>query len=413
MATTAAELIDQIQSTLKDHIEANNQRMAEVEKFGEAGAEVKEKVDRVSDELATLMAQVTEIATTIARPKSGGGDDIQRVTPGFDFVREEKYERALADAKNNGDILRKEALGGLSRRFKSLITSNPDTSGGTLIIPERTGIVVPFSRPAFDVLNIINVGTTDSNSVEYVRITAETNNAAVVAESTQTEDEDTPSAATGYKPWSDLEFEPKVATVYTIATLIAVTNQAFQDAGQLRGIINDFGVWALRSVLANAVINGSGSGEIEGFDTVVAGDEVTFSAAVLTDAGIIETARKALTQLQTTGRVRPNAFLFNPADVETLDLVRIDKNFGNEATAAGVMTLFGIPVVTDENVAVGHAYVGAFNPWYRLWMRMSANIEVTPSHKDWFERNLIALRFEERAAGGLTMEKAIVKFETA
>ena len=100
---------------------------------------------------------------------------------------------------------------------------------------------------------LITIGTTESDSVEFVRQTGFTNNAAPVAEATST--------TTGTKPESSLAFAKVPEAVKTIAHWMAATRKALADAGQLTTIIDGQLRFGLQFVLENQVIKGDGTGE--------------------------------------------------------------------------------------------------------------------------------------------------------
>ncbi|MEZ1851555.1 phage major capsid protein, partial [Pseudomonas aeruginosa] len=84
---------------------------------------------------------------------------------------------------------------------RSAITSI-DSSGGALVAPDRRPGVVAAPQRRLTIRDLVAPGTTESNSVEYVRETGFVNNAAPVSEGTQ-------------KPYSDLAFELENAPVRT------------------------------------------------------------------------------------------------------------------------------------------------------------------------------------------------------
>jgi HK97 family phage major capsid protein len=72
--------------------------------------------------------------------------------------------------------------------------------------------------------------------------------------------------------------------------------------------------------------------------------------------------------------------------------------------------LHGYPVVLNELIDEGTAWVGDWR-WYVIWPRESFSVAVSNSHKDYFQRNLVAILGEERAAGGLLRTDAVVKID--
>ena len=113
-----------------------------------------------------------------------------------------------------------------------------------------------------------------------------------------------------------------------------------------------------------------------------------------------------------TGRATPTAYILNPIDWETLDLT-VDNEaryyFGGPMVL-GTPRLWGLPVVECEPVRQGTGYVGDMKQAV-LWDRESATMHITDSNRDWFERNILAILFELRAAFGVLRPAAIVRMD--
>jgi HK97 family phage major capsid protein len=109
---------------------------------------------------------------------------------------------------------------------KALLTGASATSAGAMVRNDLYGPVtdlVPFREPT--IMDLITVGTTESDTVEYVTVTSKTNSAATVAEAT--------SGSDGAKPESAMALAVATTSVQTIAHWIAITKRAAADAGQI------------------------------------------------------------------------------------------------------------------------------------------------------------------------------------
>jgi HK97 family phage major capsid protein len=202
-----------------------------------------------------------------------------------------------------------------------------------------------------------------------------------------------------------MNFEKVHATVKTIAVYVGATKRALSDAAQIRGIIDQELRDDLNEELEDQVLNGDGIGE--NFTGLLN------TAGVLTqafNATILTTCRQAVTTLQVTGRARPNAWVFNPTDWETVELLQdgVNRYYGNGPFSQGPTQLWGYPVVTSQSKAAGTAILG---DWRKavIWDREQASISVTDSHDDWFIRNMIAILAEMRAAFGVIRPSGFVE----
>lgn len=304
---------------------------------------------------------------------------------------------------------------------KALVTGASDTSAGAWVQNDWRGFVSGmelFERP-LTIRDLVTNGTTTSDTVEYARVTAITNNAAPVAEATSSAMPTAPAsvpgalvnnAGGGYKPESAFTTEKETAVVKTIAHWIPATKRALSDAAQVRTLIDNFLEYGLEEELEDQMISGNGSGE--NFEGIA---NVTGTQAQAWDTDLFTTTRKAKTKVRLVGRARPNGYVFHPNDVEKLDLLQDNEGryyFGGPigaGTASGT-GLWGLPVIESEAIPEGTGYVG---DWTKaiLWDREQSTISVTDSHGDFFVRNLVAILAEMRAAFGVVQPSAFVEID--
>ncbi|WP_156759993.1 phage major capsid protein [Microbacterium karelineae] len=310
-------------------------------------------------------------------------------------------------------------LKGIFPKRKSLVTGASDTSGGAFVNPDVTGIYEALGRPTLTIRDLISVRQTDSDTVEFVQQTSQPTAAAPTPEATTadapthdtTTGEPILAAGGGYKPEGSIAFKKVTAPVRTIAEWIPATKRGIADASQLRGLIDDELLADLAQTEEDQVLNGDGTGEnLTGIRNTTGIQSQAYSNTVTDLDPLLETTLKARTKVRTVGRAMPTAYLLNPVDWEKIQLARLAKNPQNEALAAGVPTLHGLPVVESENIAPGVGLTGDFRKAV-LWDREQASISVTDSHSDFFIRNLVAILAEERAAFGVRRPAAFVEID--
>lgn len=303
-----------------------------------------------------------------------------------------------------------DSLLSTSRGAKALVTGASDTSGGSLIVPDFRGIQVgtdAFFRPLM-LRDLVTSGTTESDLVEYVRVTGMTNNAAPTAEATTT--------SNGTKPESGIATVKIQTPVRTIAHWIPITKRALSDAAQVRTLIDSFLEYGIEEELEDQMIGGDGTGE--NFSGLASTSGVQTQAY---DTTLLITLRKAKTKVRTVGRSIPTGYVINPADVESLDLLADEMGryyFGgpsgtlNNAGLAGPTTqpLWNLPVIESEAAPAGTAYVGDWRKCV-LWDREQSSITMSDSHANFFIQNLVAILAEMRAAFGVIQPTAFVKID--
>ncbi|URM86975.1 major capsid protein [Arthrobacter phage Basilisk] len=369
--------------------------------------------------LADAKALADEIGGTAAADlegQKGAAGSLARVKNlGLEIVNSAEFKAAMAPFKG-GAVPERSRFQTDPIGIKSLFTGGDSSSAGVFVTPEQTGILEMLGRRPLTIRDLISKRTTGSDTVEYVVQKSHTNNAAPVpeAKSSGPLGDGTGGTATavtgGYKPEGAWAFERKTATVKTIAEWVPATKRALADAGQLQGLIND----ELRKDVAEAeeIQIMTGDGEGENLPGILSTSGIQSQAF---DSDLFTTSRKAITKVRTVGRVVPNAFAFNPEDVERIDLARENgatgKFLGAGPFSMGPRTLWGVPVVETEAVAAGEGLLADFTKAV-LWDREQTTVTMTDSHADFFIRNMVAVLAEERVAFGVTRPAAFVKIAT-
>jgi len=428
----AREIAEAAEKAGRDYTDDERGRLNEL--LGKA-TDVKKRLEQAKAD-AEIKKAIGDLGDGIGLADDGG----ERRTPsglivpdgrksvGQHYVESAEYQSLLASAPG-GQFTKQHRVQASPVGFKNLVrphgqkalvTGASDTSGGGFVQNDYRGLQVglePFQRP-LTLRDLVTSGTTTSDTIEYVRVTSITNNAAPVAEAT-TSAAPTQSASTGplvqaagggYKPESGLAVAKVTTPVRTIAHWIPVTKRALADAAQMITLIDGFLEYGLEEELEDQMIAGDGSGE--NFDGL---GNVSGVQAQAFDTDVLTTLARARAKVRTTGRARPNGILLNPGDLVDIQLLRENGTdgaflFGGPGAAASSPTLWGIPVVETEAVPEGTAYVGDFTKAV-LWNREQATITTTDSHGDFFVRNLVAILAELRAAFGVLQPSAFVEVD--
>ena len=295
--------------------------------------------------------------------------------------------------------------------MKALLTGASATSAGAAVRNDLyPGITDLVGVRELTVYDLITKSSTSSDTVEYVRVTAKTNNAATVAEATDalpgavsgaTPGPYVVAAASGVKPESSMALAIVSAAVRTIAHWMPITKRAASDAGQVRTLVDSFLRYGLNEELEDQILNGGGSGE--NFQGIYgAGVETVGSAGTDIDA-IVD----AIAKIRYTGRRKPTALVIHPNDwYSTGFLTAKDGVTGGylvgdpRASIDQLNTLWGLNVVVSEAATEGTALVGDFRQAV-LWEREGISLMVSDQHQDFFTRNLLAVLAEMRAAFGI------------
>lgn len=381
--------------------------MEDVKKL-KAAEQEKEKDKALKGQILALEEEFSRTQTKSSPAVTPGkGESI-----GERFVNSEEWKNWLTAIAPNGHI--PDGRKGLSSPpvefktlFKDLVTGSSVTSAGAFVQTDYTGIYEPLGRDPINIMGLISRRSTTSDLVEFVRQTLGVSQAAPVPEANVTTYAGSEGQVSGEKPEAAMGFEKVQEPVKTIAVWIPATKRALSDASQIRGIIDQELRDDLNEELEDQLINGDGAGE--NFTGLLNTSGILTQAY---DTDILTTTRKAITSLQVTGKARPTAWVFNPSDWETIELLKDAENryYWGGPLMSGRPQLWGVPVVNSTRVPVGTSLLGDWRKMV-LWDREAATIQVSDSHSDFFIRNMVAILAEMRAAMGVIRPSGFVEVD--
>jgi HK97 family phage major capsid protein len=320
-----------------------------------------------------------------------------RQTPGDQFAKSATY----LSLKNRGafnSMLRTEfgvemEEGTSLLQWKTVLFGTGNASGGAFVQNDvQTGYLELLQRE-INVLSLIPRLTTDSDTVEYVKQTSFTNNAAFVAEATG----NARTGTDGLKPESAMAFEVVTAPVKSLAHWLPVTNRMLADASQIRGVINSQLLLGLSLVLESQVISGDGTGDNltgilnSGLNTIAKGADNEVDALF-----------KARTMARTASKLSPTGIVLNPIDYQQVRLLRenaasatLGQYLMGPPNTMGVPTVWGLPVVESEALVENTALVGNFAQGATIFDREMSSIRVGTINEQ-FIRNIQTILAEQR-----------------
>lgn len=358
-----------------------------------------------------------------------------------EMVTESKQYREMLAKHSRGGHISSEARVAMERvnfapkgkrsQKDFTVTGASVTSAGSLVWPQFEGLSPYWSsyqRPLL-VRSLFSQGTTETDTIDYTRITSVTNNAASRAEATVGDAPVLPGAFAaggalvnvtggGYAAQSGMVFERDVVNVQDFAHWIPVTKRALADAGQIQSQIDIFLGYGLEATLENQFLTGNGtSPNLAGLNATSGLQTLDQTASASSDAFI--STRKARTLIKINAHCDPTAYLVHPSDWEGVDLRRTGVYNGTTSVQGGGYLgagpfeetqprLWGLPVVQSEAVTVGQAWVGAWNRAV-VFDRQQASVQMTDQHADYFIRGLVAILAEERLAFAVLHPQAFLK----
>lgn len=348
---------------------------------------LKEKADEALLKMNGLAEQVADLEQKMARHSGDGRSDPMK-SLGQRFVDDEKVKGFLEGNAKRGRV---------DVMFKAAITSaTTDAAGSAGDLAQTTrlqGIVAPPDR-RMTIRDLITPGRMDGSAIEYVKETGFTNNAAMVAE-------------TAAKPQSDLKFDLVSTTAKVVAHHSKASRQILDDAPQLQSYIDGRLRYGLAFKEEQQLLNGDGTGQ--NLHGIIPQAKAYTAPITLSDPTSIDILR--LAQLQAALAEYPaTGHVMNPIDwtyIETMKDAEGRYIIGNPQGAV-TPTLWNLPVVTTQAIAVDKFLTGAFKLGAQLFDRWMARVEIATENEDDFVKNMITMLAEERLALAVYRPEAFV-----
>jgi HK97 family phage major capsid protein len=314
-------------------------------------------------------------------------------------------ERKLAD-REVAEIAKEETAGSLlvkSDAFKAMAAGqskfarvevktaivNATGQNQPLVADMRVPGIVASPNRMLTIRDVLPVGRTSSNLVQFTRENTFTNAAGPQYGS--------PAVENVTKPESGITFTLDNAPVVTLAHFIPVSRQVLDDAPQLQSYVNGRLTYGLKLVEEDQLLNGDGtSGNISGLL-----DSGNFTAYNRTTSGDtpIDVLRRAITQAALS-EYSADTIVLNPEDWEAIELQKASDGmyvWTNPAVMAGPQ-LWGKRVIPTNSITAGTFLVGAFSLGAQIWDRMDAAVQISYEDGTNFQKNMATLLCEERLA---------------
>lgn len=329
---------------------------------------------------------------------------------GEQFVQSEGYKALLARVKSGNGLPQNASTGPVELSFESKAGTLLEGGQGAGLIPVPQ--VIPgqvetlFQRVT--IADVLPTGQATTNSLRYIVEGTATPGATAVAEG-------------GDKPASDLALSTTDEPVQKIATILTVSDEMIEDTAQVQSYINGRLSLFVKIEEEDQLIRGDGSSpNISGF----------YDRSInVYGKGTVDNNAVAL--FKVINNTRGSSFLdvdhvfMHPTNWATTRLLQ-DANDqfygGGPFTSAyggaqgpsndnrlAMDSIWNVPVTITTAVGAGTALVGSFRQGAQLWRRGGLTVEATNSHSDYFTKNLVAIRAEQREALAVYRPAAFTK----
>jgi HK97 family phage major capsid protein len=357
---------------------------------------IKAQIDRARGVESTLadVERLTADARPPAAPALPALADRQRalmLSAGAQFTAAPGYRELIKrEAHKSGGVWSTGAIECVIDMMATTLTSDP-ASGGKLITPQYLPGVQQILFKRLVVAALMAQGTTSSNSIVYMVETLFTNAAAPVLE----------GAA---KPESALAFDQHTDPVSKIAHWLPVTEELLEDVAAIASYIDARLQLGVQLAEEDQLLNGNGTAP----NLLGLLNRPGLAAPVARNAGATppetnaDAVLRQISAIATSAFVFPDGIVMNPANLYNI-LVSKDSSgqyYGGGPFSAvpATASLWGLPVAPTPSIVAGTALVGAFSSQAQIFRKGGIRVEASNSHQDYFVKNLVAIRAEERLA---------------
>jgi HK97 family phage major capsid protein len=422
------EMLDQVKTLINEQATLYKSALEEQKIFGKASAEKIEKLEKMAadsekwtnayNDLVKVTSaaeeskkRIDELETRLNRKGANGSTEEYKFTSLGEHATESKEFKDFIASR--GYENRKGSTGTIripdpwSFGVKDIVTESQGTS---LIRSERRAGILQIPNVPLTIRSIMAVGRTGSNSIEYVKEQAHTNNAGP-----QYSPNSSPAKYDGaLKNKSEITYTLATSPVRTVAHYMKASRQILDDVPQLQSEINNRLLYFLALEEEREILLGDGTaGELLG---IIPQSTAYDTAYNVSGDSKIDTIRHAILQVTVSKYMATNVVL-HPEDWHDIELVKTGEG-ASANTGAYLMSnpasgapsrLWGLPVLQSLQMTAGDFLVGNFPLGAQIFDRMEASVQIANQNEDDFIRNLITILAEERIALAVYRSDAFVE----
>lgn len=381
--------ISQMISTIDGKITDNAQTVASLQSEIQSLKTSQGSVSELENTIKSLQKEVQALQQTKAQ--SGITTD-NKMDYGSRFVASNEFKAFKSALRDRNVSVRLE----LSAAPETTQASNSATRT-SLAQPYEAGIVTD-PRQVLAIESLFGKINIDVNAYQYIKYgfttTLTATGPAVVSEGSA-------------KPESNYSGIIKTGTIKTLAHWTKMTEQMIADNGNIVAFINDDMQYQLNKVIDAQIVNGSGSGQLEGLSASGNYTDYITGAGIDTGDTVIDLILKVKTKME-AANIRNISLLLNPVD---WCKVLCSKNVNKDYLIPGIVDIpqqriWGVPVILSGSVTSGKFHMGNFYEGGKIFERQGVTVEMARSGDD-FEKNLMTLRVERRMDFAVVQPKAL------
>jgi HK97 family phage major capsid protein len=347
---------------------------SEIDVAKSLSTETKSAIEKLAEKASALTDKCMELEQKMA----ARADDMSTksvLTLGEQFIATDEWKSMQTKRAGSARMELKTAIINATGQNQPLVAA--DRLAGIITNPNRV----------FTIRDLLPVGRTSSNLIEYTKENVFTNNAGGQYAS--------PAFENVTKPESGITFTLESEPVRTLAHWIPVSKQVLDDSPMLQSFIEGRLIYGLKLEEEDQLLNGDGTGSnLSGI--LNSGNFTAYTRAVTGDTEI-DTLRRAITQAALSEYMADTVVL-NTADWEAIELTKAtDGQYVWTNPAIGnAPQIWGKRVVATNSIAQGTFLVGAFAMGAQVWDRQQASVMVSLENGTDFVKNMATILAEER-----------------
>lgn len=381
--------ISQMISTIDGKITDNAQTVASLQSEIQSLKTSQNSVSDLENTIKSLQKEVQALQQTKAQSVITTDN---KMDYGSRFVSSNEFKAFKSALRDRNASVRLE----LSAAPETTQASNSATRT-SLAQPYEAGIVTD-PRQVLAIESLFGKINIDVNAYQYIKYgfttTLTATGPAVVSEGSA-------------KPESNYSGIIKTGTIKTLAHWTKMTEQMIADNGNIVAFINDDMQYQLNKVIDAQIVNGTGSGQLEGLSASGNYTDYITGAGIDTGDTVIDLILKVKTKME-AANIRNISLLLNPVD---WCKVLCSKNVNKDYLIPGIVDIpqqriWGVPVILSGSVTSGKFHMGNFYEGGKIFERQGVTVEMARSGDD-FEKNLMTLRVERRMDFAVVQPKAL------
>lgn len=340
------------------------------------------------ERLGDFKKQLDSVRAEMLRPDGGGGGRHENKSIGELFVESGiAHDFTKSWGKNSQTAF--EITASLFPRSTKTLIESPAVGyaiPGILTFQREPGIVKPPQR-RIRVRDLIPFSPTTLSGIEFLKEKSFVNAASPIEE--------------GYeKQQSEILFDIDSAPIKCIAHWIPATRQILDDSPQLTAFIDTRLLDLLADVEDYELLLGDGTGQ----HLLGLLPQATATVGTYTTVGDtrIDTLNNVITELE-DNEYMVDAAILHPSDWRRMLKIKTDAGGANTGeyilggpVGSAEARLWELPIARTTAMPKGKYLVGQFRGSVSGYDRMTSRIDISNSHSDYFIKNKIAIRAEER-----------------